>query len=111
MGTILNGRLDVFRTIVAALAKHNDLQLGAGRIDGFQDALGAGAGAVTRLGTFWRFHLFFCIRDHPLSPCARRAPFMPKQSSFLSEPKLVSSRLGVPIPHINHENIRKPRKS
>jgi zeaxanthin glucosyltransferase len=27
MGTILNGRLDVFRTIVAALAKHNDLQL------------------------------------------------------------------------------------
>jgi len=27
MGTILNGRLDVFRTIVAALAKHNDVQL------------------------------------------------------------------------------------
>jgi MGT family glycosyltransferase len=27
MGTILNGRLDVFRTIVAALAKHKDLQL------------------------------------------------------------------------------------
>jgi zeaxanthin glucosyltransferase len=27
MGTILNGRLDVFRTIVAALAKHRDLQL------------------------------------------------------------------------------------
>src|SRR6202022_2083498 len=27
MGTILNGGLDVFRTIVAALAKHNDLQL------------------------------------------------------------------------------------
>jgi zeaxanthin glucosyltransferase len=27
MGTILNGRLDVFRTIVAAVAKHQDLQL------------------------------------------------------------------------------------
>jgi zeaxanthin glucosyltransferase len=27
MGTILNGRLDVFQTIVAALAKHKDLQL------------------------------------------------------------------------------------
>jgi zeaxanthin glucosyltransferase len=27
MGTILNGRLDVFRTIVAAVAKHKDLQL------------------------------------------------------------------------------------
>jgi zeaxanthin glucosyltransferase len=27
MGTILNGRLDVFRTIVAGLAKHKDLQL------------------------------------------------------------------------------------
>jgi len=27
MGTILNGRLDVFRTIVAALTKHKDLQL------------------------------------------------------------------------------------
>jgi len=27
MGTILNGRVDVFRTIVGALAKHNDLQL------------------------------------------------------------------------------------
>src|SRR5580704_9082096 len=27
MGTILNGRLDVFRTILAALAKHKDLQL------------------------------------------------------------------------------------
>jgi zeaxanthin glucosyltransferase len=27
MGTILNGRIDVFRTIVAALAKHKDLQL------------------------------------------------------------------------------------
>ena len=27
MGTILNGRLDVFRTIVAALTKHNDVQL------------------------------------------------------------------------------------
>src|SRR5260221_1949352 len=27
MGTILNGRLDIFRTIVAALAKHKDLQL------------------------------------------------------------------------------------
>jgi len=27
MGTILNGRMDVFRTIVAALAKHKDLQL------------------------------------------------------------------------------------
>ena len=27
MGTILNGRADVFRTIVAALAKHKDLQL------------------------------------------------------------------------------------
>jgi zeaxanthin glucosyltransferase len=27
MGTILNGRLDVFRTIVAALAKHKDVQL------------------------------------------------------------------------------------
>jgi zeaxanthin glucosyltransferase len=27
MGTILNGRVDVFRTIVAALAKHKDLQL------------------------------------------------------------------------------------
>jgi zeaxanthin glucosyltransferase len=27
MGTILNGRLDVFRTIVAALSKHKDLQL------------------------------------------------------------------------------------
>jgi MGT family glycosyltransferase len=27
MGTILNGRLDVFRTIVAALAKHKGLQL------------------------------------------------------------------------------------
>ena len=27
MGTILNGRLDVFRTIVAALAKHHDVQL------------------------------------------------------------------------------------
>jgi MGT family glycosyltransferase len=27
MGTILNGRVDVFRTIVAALAKHQDLQL------------------------------------------------------------------------------------
>ena len=27
MGTLLNGRLDVFRTIVAALAKHKDLQL------------------------------------------------------------------------------------
>lgn len=27
MGTILNGRLDVFRTIVAALAKHRDVQL------------------------------------------------------------------------------------
>ena len=27
MGTILNGRLDVFRTIVAALAKHKSLQL------------------------------------------------------------------------------------
>jgi zeaxanthin glucosyltransferase len=27
MGTIMNGRVDVFRTIVAALAKHKDLQL------------------------------------------------------------------------------------
>jgi len=27
MGTILNGRADVFRTIIAALAKHKDLQL------------------------------------------------------------------------------------
>ena len=27
METILNGRLDVFRTIVAAVAKHKDLQL------------------------------------------------------------------------------------
>jgi zeaxanthin glucosyltransferase len=27
MGTILNGRVDVFRTIVAALAKHRDMQL------------------------------------------------------------------------------------
>src|SRR5260370_29383935 len=27
MGTILNGRVDVFRTIVAALTKHKDLQL------------------------------------------------------------------------------------
>jgi zeaxanthin glucosyltransferase len=27
MGTILNGRLDVFRTIVAALANHRGLQL------------------------------------------------------------------------------------
>ena len=27
MGTILNGRADVFRTIIAALAKHEDLQL------------------------------------------------------------------------------------
>jgi zeaxanthin glucosyltransferase len=27
MGTILNGRADVFRTIIAALAKHRDLQL------------------------------------------------------------------------------------
>jgi len=27
MGTILNGRVDVFRTIVAALAKHKDVQL------------------------------------------------------------------------------------
>ena len=27
MGTILNGRVDVFRTIVAALARHKDLQL------------------------------------------------------------------------------------
>src|SRR5260221_12792177 len=27
MGTILNGRVDVFRTIVAGLAKHKDLQL------------------------------------------------------------------------------------
>jgi MGT family glycosyltransferase len=27
MGTILNGRVDVFRTIIAALAKHKDLQL------------------------------------------------------------------------------------
>ena len=27
MGTILNGRMDVFRTIVAALAQHKDLQL------------------------------------------------------------------------------------
>jgi MGT family glycosyltransferase len=27
MGTILNGRVDVFRTIVAAVAKHKDLQL------------------------------------------------------------------------------------
>jgi zeaxanthin glucosyltransferase len=27
MGTVMNGRLDVFRTIVAALAKHKDLQL------------------------------------------------------------------------------------
>src|SRR5467141_2481166 len=27
MGTLLNGRLDVFRTFVAALAKHKDLQL------------------------------------------------------------------------------------
>jgi hypothetical protein len=27
MGTILNGRVDLFRTIVAALAKHKDLQL------------------------------------------------------------------------------------
>jgi zeaxanthin glucosyltransferase len=27
MGTILNGRVDVFRTIVGALAKHKDLQL------------------------------------------------------------------------------------
>jgi zeaxanthin glucosyltransferase len=27
MGTILNGRMDVFRTIVAALTKHRDLQL------------------------------------------------------------------------------------
>jgi zeaxanthin glucosyltransferase len=27
MGTILNGRLDVFRTIVAGVAKHKDLQL------------------------------------------------------------------------------------
>jgi MGT family glycosyltransferase len=27
MGTILNGRADLFRTIVAALAKHRDLQL------------------------------------------------------------------------------------
>src|SRR5260221_2688738 len=27
MGTILNGRVDVFRTIFAALAKHKDLQL------------------------------------------------------------------------------------
>ena len=27
MGTILNGRVDVFRTMVAALAKHRDLQL------------------------------------------------------------------------------------
>jgi zeaxanthin glucosyltransferase len=27
MGTILNGRVDVFLTIVAALAKHKDLQL------------------------------------------------------------------------------------
>jgi MGT family glycosyltransferase len=27
MGTILNGRADVFRTIVAALTKHRDLQL------------------------------------------------------------------------------------
>jgi MGT family glycosyltransferase len=27
MGTILNGRVDVFRTIVAALTKHRDLQL------------------------------------------------------------------------------------
>jgi len=27
MGTILNGRIDVFRTIVTALAKHKDLQL------------------------------------------------------------------------------------
>jgi zeaxanthin glucosyltransferase len=27
MGTILNGRVDVFRTIVAALSKHKDLQL------------------------------------------------------------------------------------
>jgi MGT family glycosyltransferase len=27
MGTILNGRVDVFRTLVAALAKHKDVQL------------------------------------------------------------------------------------
>src|SRR5260370_10814277 len=27
MGTILNGRVDVFRTIVAALTKHKDLEL------------------------------------------------------------------------------------
>ena len=27
MGTILNGQADVFRTIVAALSKHKDLQL------------------------------------------------------------------------------------
>ena len=27
MGTILNGRVDVFRTIVAAVAKHKDIQL------------------------------------------------------------------------------------
>ena len=27
MGTILNGRVDVFRTIVVALTKHRDLQL------------------------------------------------------------------------------------
>ena len=27
MGTVLNGQVDVFRTIVAAIAKHNDLQL------------------------------------------------------------------------------------
>ena len=27
MGTLVNGRLDVFRTIVAAVAKHKNLQL------------------------------------------------------------------------------------
>jgi zeaxanthin glucosyltransferase len=27
MGTLLNGRADVFRTIIAAVAKHKDLQL------------------------------------------------------------------------------------
>ena len=27
MGTVMNGRVEAFRTIVAALAKHKDLQL------------------------------------------------------------------------------------
>jgi zeaxanthin glucosyltransferase len=41
MGTILNGRVDVFRTIVAALGKHKDLQL------------------VLSVGLLWSVHVWF----------------------------------------------------